>query len=137
LKSIISAQKEFGSSSLLEVSENNYVDNLIDKRVIAINRLNSVLRGENYMGKIGLKIDVEGFESEVIESASETLRMAKFVLAEVRHNYESFKGVYKLHEFISIMHKNNFISLMILTGKPFIADLCFQSISDLNQFSKI
>tara|TARA_B100001173_G_scaffold308123_1_gene317818 strand:- start:3622 stop:3834 length:213 start_codon:yes stop_codon:yes gene_type:complete len=62
----------------------------------------------------------------VINGAKETLKNTEFVLAEVRHNHESFKGVYKLHEFVSEMHDNDFILSMIVTAKPFIADLCFQ-----------
>ena len=61
-----------------------------------------------------------------------TLQKAKFLIAEVRHNHESFKGVYKLHEFMEIMRSNNFQLTMILTAKPFIADLCFQPLIDLN-----
>ena len=59
------------------------------------------------------------------------LTRTKFVIAEVRHNHESFKGVYKLHEFISEMHDNGFVLSMILSAKPFIADLCFQPKDDL------
>ena len=40
-------------------------------------------------------------------------------------------GVYKLQDFILEMHKNDFILTMILTAKPFIADLCFQRIDKL------
>jgi FkbM family methyltransferase len=128
----INVQGELGNSSLLDVSQMNYKDDSIDKRNITINRLDSVLKNKDLLGNIGIKIDVEGFELDVILGAPETLKQTKFVLAEVRHNHESFKGVYKLHEFINIMHKNNFILSMILTAKPFIADLCFQPISDLN-----
>jgi FkbM family methyltransferase len=129
----INVQGELGNSSLLNVSDINYLDDSIDKRVITINRLDTVLTQKNELGKIGIKIDVEGFELDVIKGATETLKYARFVLAEVRHNHESFYGVYSLHEFVNIMHKNNFILTMILTAKPFIADLCFQPISSLNQ----
>jgi len=129
---IISVQEELGNSSMLEVSEINYVDNSLDKRLIKIMKLDTILKDKVELGRIGMKIDVEGFELDVIKGSSETLKSTKFVLAEVRHNYESFKGVYKLNEFVSIMHKNNFILSMILTAKPFIADLCFQPISDFN-----
>jgi len=58
--------------------------------------------------------------------ATETLKSAEFVLAEVRHNHEFFQGVYKLHEFINAMHDNGFVLSIIITAKPFIAGLCFQ-----------
>ena len=41
------------------------------------------------------------------------------------------KGYPKLHEFMNVMNKNNFTLSKILTAKPFIADLCFQSNDDL------
>ena len=78
-----------------------------------------------------IKIDTEGYELNVILGSKKTLLSTKFVIAEVRHNHESFKGVYKLHEFISEMHSNGFVLTMILTAKPFIADLCFQPLDEL------
>ena len=78
-----------------------------------------------------LKIDTEGYELNVILGATETLKSTEFVLAEVRHNHESFEGVYKLHEFVNAMHDNGFVLSMIITAKPFIADLCFQPKNNL------
>jgi FkbM family methyltransferase len=128
---IISVQEELGNSSLLEVSEINYIDKSLDKREIKIMKLDTILKNKTKLGRIGIKIDVEGFELEVIKGSKETLKYSKFVLAEVRHNYESFKSVYKLHDFVNEMNKNNFTLTMILTAKPFIADLCFQPIEEL------
>ena len=79
-----------------------------------------------------IKIDTEGYELEVILGAKETLKNARFVMAEVRHNHESFKGCYKLHQFIEAMRRNDFQLSMIFTAKPLIADLCFQPISELS-----
>lgn len=132
LETIINVQKELGSSSILKVSDINYIDNHNDKRVITINKLDSILTNTNELKRTGIKIDVEGFELDVIKGARETLKKANFVLAEVRHNHESFEGVYGLSEFIYNMQKSNFILTMILTTKPFIADLCFQPINDFN-----
>ena len=83
------------------------------------------------LGRIGIKVDVEGYELDVVLGAKETLKFTKFVIAEVRHNHESLKGVYKLHEFMKVMNENNFTLSKILTAKPFIADLCFQSNDEL------
>lgn len=132
LESIINVQKELGSSSILKVSNINYIDNSNDKRLITINKLDTILKETKELKRIGIKIDVEGFELDVIKGGEETLKNASFVLAEVRHNHESFEGVYGLSEFIFNMQKNNFILTMILTAKPFIADLCFQPINKIN-----
>jgi len=122
----IHVQKEIGSSSILKVADINYESDPVDNRKIQIKTLDSITNSEKNLGKLGVKIDTEGFELNIILGASETLKSAEFVLAEVRHNHESFQGVYKLHEFISVMHENGFVLSMIITAKPFIADLCFQ-----------
>jgi FkbM family methyltransferase len=41
--------------------------------------------------KIGIKIDTEGYELEVIKGAKETLKKTQFVLLEARHNHISFQ----------------------------------------------
>ena len=128
---IINVEEELGRSSLLNVSDINYEGAPIEKRNIKVDKLDTVLSVEKNLGKIGIKIDTEGYELNVILGASECLQSTKFVLAEVRHNHESFDGVYKMHEFISAMNDNGFVLTMILTAKPFIADLCFQPKLDL------
>lgn len=123
----INIENEFGYSSFLQVTEINSRGEYLDKRSVEVRTLDSVVSDEKRnLGRIGIKIDTEGYELNVIKGAKETLKNTDFVLAEVRHNHESFKGVYKLHEFISEMHDNDFILSMIITAKPFIADLCFQ-----------
>ena len=128
---IINVEAELGRSSLLNVSDINYEGAPIEKRNIKVDKLDTVLSVEKNLGKIGIKIDTEGYELNVILGASKCLQSTKFVLAEVRHNHESFDGVYKMHEFISAMTDNGFVLTMILTAKPFIADLCFQPKLDL------
>lgn len=125
-EAMIHVQEEIGSSSILKVADINYESEPLDKRKIQIKTLDSIANSETNLGKLGIKIDTEGFELNVILGATETLKSAEFVLAEVRHNHESFQGVYKLHEFINTMHDNGFVLSMIITAKPFIADLCFQ-----------
>lgn len=125
-EAIIYVQEEIGSSSILKVADINFESDPLDKRKIQIKTLDSITDSETNLGKLGVKIDTEGFELNIILGASKTLKSTEFVLAEVRHNHESFQGVYKLHEFINTMHDNGFVLSMIITAKPFIADLCFQ-----------
>ena len=124
-------QKKLGLSSILELSEFNEIDNYTEIKNLKIQKLDTILKYKKKLGKIGIKIDVEGYELDVILGAKETLRLTKFVIAEVRHNHESLKGVYKLHEFIYAMSKNGFTLTKILTAKPFIADLCFETNKEL------
>jgi FkbM family methyltransferase len=125
-------QKKLGNSSLLKVSKINYKSNIIKKTKLKLRKLDSLLKNKKSLGSIGIKIDVEGFELDVIKGASKTLKKTKFLIAEVRHNHKSFKKLYKLYEFINLMDKNHFILTMILTAKPFISDLCFQPRKDFN-----
>ena len=122
-------QKDKEFSSFLEISEINMKDDYVEKRKLKIKKLDTIIDKKEELGKIGIKIDTEGFELDVILGASETLKYSKFVIAEVRHNHESLKEVYKLQEFMELMSKNNFSLSMIFTAKPFIADLCFQPIN--------
>lgn len=123
---VINIESEIGRSSLLEVTDINYEGSPVERRTIDLCTMDSLIQGNQDYGRIGIKIDTEGYELSVIRGASETLKSTTFVLAEVRHNHDSFKGCYKLHDFILEMHQNDFLLSMIITAKPFIADLVFQ-----------
>ena len=124
-------QKRRGLTSFLEISPINEKDDYTEIKKVKISKLDTLLKEKNKLGRIGIKIDTEGYELDVVLGAIETLKFTKFVIAEVRHNHESLKGVYKLHEFMKVMNENNFTLSKILTAKPFIADLCFQSNDEL------
>ena len=127
----INVENQIGRSTILDVADINYEGDPVDQRLVSVARLDDVLSDQPSLGRVGLKIDTEGYELNVIRGAEETLKATRFVIAEVRHNHESFKGVYKLHEFVKEMHDQGFVLSMIITAKPFIADLCFEPVSDL------
>ena len=127
---MINVEDSRGRSTILDVADINYEGDPIEKRNVTVRKLDNVVR-KSQLGRVGLKIDTEGYELNVIRGAKEVLKITKFVLAEVRHNHESFHGVYKLHEFVQEMHENGFVLSKILTAKPFIADLCFEPIKEL------
>ncbi len=129
----LNIEKRINRSTLLEVTDINYEDDPVEKRIVNIDLLDNVLNDKESLGRIGMKIDTEGYELDVILGASQVLKYTKFVIAEVRHNHQSFNSCYKLSQFMDAMNKNNFQLSMILTAKPFIADLCFQPISDLSK----
>ena len=91
IKKEIKIQKDRGKTSLLEISDINMKDDFTEVKKIEINTLDTVLNNKEHLGKIGIKIDVEGYELEVILGAKETLKNTQFVIAEVRHNHESLK----------------------------------------------
>ena len=130
----INVQEILGNSSILDVTDINFDGDPVEQRIVPINKMDEVLDGLN-LGNIGLKIDTEGYELNVIRGAKNILARSKFVIAEVRHNHASFKEGYKLHNFVEEMHSNGFVLTKILTAKPFIADLCFQPASNLRPFS--
>ena len=127
----LNIEKRVGRSTFLQVTDINSEGEPIEVRKVPVQRLDNLLQDVDGLGDTGIKIDTEGYELEVILGASKVLKSAKFLIAEVRHNHESFEGVYKLHDFMEEMHRNNFQLSMILTAKPFIADLCFQPLDDL------
>ena len=127
----INVEDEIGRSTILNVTDINFENDPVDRRVISIKKLDDVVDNLK-LGNIGIKIDTEGYELKIIRGANKTLKNTKFVIAEVRHNHESFDGVYKLHEFVREMQENGFLLSMILTAKPFIADLCFERSNELS-----
>ena len=124
-------QRERGLSSFLEISSINMGDDYTEIKKVKIFKLDTLLKEKNKLGRIGIKIDTEGSELDVVLGAIKTLKLTKFVIAEVRHNHESLKGVYKLNEFMKAMNYINFTLSKIFTAKPFIADLCFQPNDEL------
>ena len=124
----LKVQRDSGKTSFLEISEINMKDDYTEIKKIKIDKLDTILKDQKELGKVGIKIDVEGYELDVVLGAEQTLKHAKFVIAEVRHNHESLKNVYKLREFMNLMTKNKFVLTIILTAKPFIADLCFEPV---------
>lgn len=62
---------------------------------------------QRYAGPIGLKIDTEGFDLEVIRGAAETLKRTEFVFSEVSLRHR-FNESYKFSEFIAEMASHGF-----------------------------
>ena len=126
---VINIESTLGRSTLYDVTDINYEADPIEKRSIKIKRLDDLLAPYPDLGSIGIKIDTEGYELEVLKGSTDTLQQTDFVLAEVRHNHASFTRQYTLAEFCGFMADCNFILSRIMTAKPLIADLCFERTS--------
>ena len=129
----INIESEINRSTLMKVKEVNFEGLPIETRLVEINTLDFILKDLKNLKNIGIKIDTEGYELDVILGATQILKNTKFVIAEVRHNHDSFENCYQMHEFFNAMNEKGFQLSMILTAKPLIADLCFQPIRDLKQ----
>ncbi len=119
-----------GRSTLMQVADINWESEPTEVRHVPMLTLDSAIASafvsEVPPSDVGIKIDAEGFELEIIKGATQILQNARFVLAEVRHNHESFKGVYSLSHFVNEMYVHGFALTIIMTAKPFIADLVFE-----------
>tara|TARA_A100001015_G_C15039172_1_gene738399 strand:- start:431 stop:1072 length:642 start_codon:yes stop_codon:yes gene_type:complete len=122
----LNVEKNLGRSTLLKVTKKNFEGKPKSKIKVLVKTLDSIVQESNVKGSIGIKIDVEGYELEIIKGAKKTLKKTHFVIIEARHNHKTFHKQYKLSELMMLMTKNNFVLTKILTAKPFIADLCFQ-----------
>jgi FkbM family methyltransferase len=133
---VINVETTLERSTFLTVTSLNFEGNPVEQRLVEIKTLDEIIEDVQNShfgscGNLGIKIDTEGFELDVVMGAKKTLPKAKFVIAEVRHNHVTFEGGYKFHEFNREMSAQGFVLTKILTAKPFIADLCFQPLADL------
>lgn len=133
---IINIEENLARSTFLTVTPINFEGNSVEQRPVKIRTLDEIIEDVQNShfgscGNLGIKIDTEGFELDVVMGAKKTLQRAKFVIAEVRHNHTTFKNIYKMHEFNKEISSQGYVLTKIITAKPFIADLCYQPLADL------
>ena len=133
---IINIEDNLARSTFLSVTPINFEGNPVEQRPVKIRTLDEIIEEVQNShfgscGNLGIKIDTEGFELDVVMGAIKTLQSAKFVIAEVRHNHTTFKNGYKMQEFNKEMSRQGYVLTKIITAKPFIADLCYQPLADL------
>ena len=63
-----------------EVTDFNYECEITETREISITSLDQLLSGEKKLGRIGIKIDTEGFQLNVINFASNILKKTDFLV---------------------------------------------------------
>ncbi len=98
------------SSSFLEIeNKKNYSDYYLvkEERKIKINTLDKILYKKNLNHPILIKIDVQGFELEVLKGSKKILKVTDYILLEVSKN-EMYKNQPKEGKIINFLRKNNF-----------------------------
>jgi FkbM family methyltransferase len=102
---------------------------LTSSREVPVTTLDSLLESRNWTPPFGLKIDVEGFEHEVIEGASRLLGETQFVIPEVSIT-RRFRGERSCAELIEMMGVRGFEVCDVLdAGRSLLgihADLLFR-----------
>lgn len=131
----LNVEKNLGRSTLLKTTKINFEGRNVCTRKVNVFSLDYIMKlhtkevssklNRKANQRIGIKIDTEGYELNVIKGAKKTLKKTDFVLLEARHNHISFYNQYKLSTLMKCMCDNGFFLEMIITAKPFIADLCF------------
>lgn len=98
------------SSSFLEIEKKKNYSNYYsvkEKRKIKIETLDRIFYKKRIAYPILIKIDVQGFELEVLKGSRKLLKKTKYVLLEVSQN-EMYKKQPKESKIIDFLQKNNF-----------------------------
>lgn len=106
------AKVRHSRASVLEFSDGNKDQfSTFETRVVPVKTLDTLTK--KIKGPIGLKIDTEGFELEVIKGAKQTLKQTEFVIAEgsIKKRYI---GGYRFSDLVAEMGKNGFEILEFL-----------------------
>lgn len=107
----INRNKFSPSSSLLSITENhthNFPKTATTfEEIIHINTLDDCAKAIELENPLFIKIDVQGYEKQVIMGGIETLKKATFVLIELSFQ-ELYVGQSTFHDIYSILHKLGF-----------------------------
>ncbi|MGF1697556.1 FkbM family methyltransferase [Vibrio lamellibrachiae] len=104
----------------------------LEKKIVELKTLDEiVLKTKFGTSKLGLKIDTEGFELEVLKGASDTLQRCQFVVCEASIE-KRFEESYDFSELVLFMADNNFKLSKVLqfardkNGVVRMADVLFE-----------
>lgn len=99
-----------------ELTENR--THTVVKRTVPLRTLDSLVAESRFgSGRLGLKIDAEGFELEILKGATETLARTDFVVCEVSAA-KRFEDSYDFSELIVYLHSMGFAVSRILHAMP-------------------
>lgn len=84
---------------------------------VEVRRLDDLVAEHGYVGPYGLKIDVEGFELEVLRGAVATLAQAEFVIGEFTLR-RRFVADYRFSEIVAVLAEAGLELLTVLNDQP-------------------
>ena len=126
-----------GSSSFLEISTLHidaypYTKNY-SKINITVDKLDNIIKAEELILNIILKIDVQGYEKKVLEGAEELLKNVQIIYTEVSFN-ELYNGQPLINEIVDFLKERGFkiigienVSQSIKDGTFLQADVFFMN----------
>jgi FkbM family methyltransferase len=85
------------------------------ERKVEVTTLDALWAQRHWKPPFGLKIDVEGYEHQVIAGAATLLEQAQFVLAEV-NVWRQFEDSYTFAEFVALMDSHRFRLYDVVDG---------------------
>ena len=109
LTKTLNITKRKDSSSFFEINNNiKNTDHLVDeKREIKIKSLDEIMKNKYLIKPILAKIDVQGYELEVLKGSKNLLKQIKYIIIEVSEN-EIYKGQALANKIIKYLDDMNF-----------------------------
>ena len=109
-KIILNITRQKDSSSILEIEKKDKLGkkfDIIEKRQIDIKKLEDVVNSEKLNGSVLLKLDVQGYELEVLKGAVNILPKIKYIITEVAEN-QFYKNQVIENVIIKYLNDKNF-----------------------------
>lgn len=104
----------------------------VETRQVPVRTIDGLAAERSWRGTIGMKLDVEGFEGEVIRGATETLKRCEFVIAELSVT-PRFDGGPRARDLIAQLRSHGFETCDVVDGyrsrEHAIADLMFKRVT--------
>ena len=83
-------------------------DSAAEIRVVPQTTLDKLLSQSHIQGTIGIKIDAEGFELEILKGGGDAMRSASFIILELPIDQRRFKNGYSFEDAIFFMSKHGY-----------------------------
>jgi len=99
--------EDFAKSSFLQRTALT-ADATTKKHIVKVDTLDNVVKSEKLEGRIGVKIDTEGYELEVIKGIKNCSAQIEFIICEASIR-KRFEDSYEFSELVVEMHKRGFL----------------------------